>query len=116
MADRLATNAADDLSHAVEENGAEFLLALGRAGGGEERAEPHIQWVIGGSPIDYHNAVVRADLAPEQADQAIAESIERLQAHTVPGTWHVGPGMRPADLGARLSTHGFTYAGDDIGM
>ena len=111
-----AYRSVDDLAHAVEANGAEFLLALGRAGGGEERAEPRIQWVIGGSPIDYHNAVVRADLASEQADEAIAESIERLHAHGVPGTWHVGPSMRPADLGARLIAHGFTYAGDDIGM
>jgi GNAT superfamily N-acetyltransferase len=106
----------DDLARAVEENGAEFLLALGRAGGGEERTEPQLAWVIGGSPIDYHNAVVRADLTPAQADQAIAESIERLRAHAVPGTWHVGPSMRPADLGARLIAHGFAYAGDDIGM
>jgi GNAT superfamily N-acetyltransferase len=116
MTDRLETSAADALARAVEENGAEFLLALGRAGGGEERAEPQIGWVIGGSPIDYHNAVVRADLAPEQADQAIAESIKRLRAHAVPGTWHVGPSMRPADLGTRLIAHGFVYAGDDIGM
>ena len=57
--------------------------------------------MIGDSPIDYNNAVVRADLTPEQADQAIAESIERLQAYSAPGTWHVGPSMRPADLSAR---------------
>jgi GNAT superfamily N-acetyltransferase len=104
------------LARAVEENGAEFLLALGRAGGGEEHAEPQLQWAIGGSPIDYHNAVVRADLAPEQTDEVIAESLERLRAYGVPGTWHVGPSMRPAELGARLIAHGFTYAGDDIGM
>jgi GNAT superfamily N-acetyltransferase len=104
------------LARAIEENGAEFLLALGRAGGGEERNEPGIHWVIGGSPIDYHNAVVRADLAPELADKAIAESLARLQAYGVPGTWHVGPSMRPVDLGARLAAHGFSYAGDDIGM
>jgi GNAT superfamily N-acetyltransferase len=105
-----------DLARAIEQNGAEFLLALGRAGGGEERAEPHIHWTIGGSPIDYHNAVVRADLAPEQAGPAIAESIERLRARGVPGTWHVGPSMRPADLGTRLVAQGFAHAGDDIGM
>jgi len=109
-------HSAHDLARAVEANGAAFLLALGCAGGGEERAEPQIEWTIGGSPIDYHNAVVRADLAPVQADQVIAESIERLRAYDVPGTWHVGPSTRPADIGARLIAHGFTYAGDDIGM
>ena len=116
MANQLGRTANDDRTRAVEANGAEFLLALGRAGGGEERAEPQIAWTIGGSPIDYHNAVVRADLAPEQADEVIAKSIERLQAYGVPGSWHVGPSMRPIDLGARLIAHGFSYAGDDIGM
>ncbi|MDQ5854439.1 MAG: N-acetyltransferase, partial [Chloroflexota bacterium] len=99
------------LVKAIEENAVEFLLALGRAGGAEERNEPQIQWVIGGSPIDYHNCVVRADLRPETADDAIRESVERFQAHGVPGTWHVGPSMRPPDLGSRLLAHGFTHGG-----
>jgi hypothetical protein len=55
---------AKSLVHAIEANTIEFLLALGRAAGAEERNEPQIQWVIGGSPIDYHNCVVRADLSP----------------------------------------------------
>jgi hypothetical protein len=42
MTDRSGTGAAGDLAHAVEANGAEFFLALGRAGGGEERTEPQI--------------------------------------------------------------------------
>jgi GNAT superfamily N-acetyltransferase len=111
-----AGHRADTLVRAIEENGAAFLLELGRAGGAEERDEPGVRWVIGGSPIDYHNCVVHADLAPADADAAIEASIERLVAHAVPGTWHVGPSMRPADLGARLVAHGFTYAGDEIGM
>src|SRR5215203_4627412 len=105
-----------DLITAIEENGAEFLLAMGQAAGSEERTEPDIQWAIGGSPIAYHNCVVRADLAPEAADTEITASIDRLRAFGVPGSWHVGPGMRPADLAARLVAHGFAYAGDDIGM
>ncbi len=74
------------LVEAIEANTAEFLLALGRAGGGEERDEPRIAWTIGGSPIDYHNAVVRADLAPEAADEAIRASVARFSARGVPGT------------------------------
>ena len=101
---------------AIEANTREFLLALGRAGGAEERADPQLHWVIGGSPIDYHNCVVHADLAPESADDAIRESVERFRAHGVPGTWHVTPSMRPPDLGERLVAHGFTHAGDERGM
>jgi GNAT superfamily N-acetyltransferase len=101
---------------AIEENAAEFLLALGRAAGSEERNDPSIQWTIGGSPIDYHNCVVRANLTPETADQAIQAALARLRAYNVPGSWHLGPAMRPADLGARLLAHGFSYAGPELGM
>jgi ribosomal protein S18 acetylase RimI-like enzyme len=91
---------------AIEENGAEFLMALGRAAGAEERDDGRVRWVIGNSPIDYHNCVVCADLTREEADGEIE----------VPGSWHVGPSMRPPDLGGRLIAHGFEYGGDDIGM
>lgn len=102
-------------ARAIEENEAEFLLALGRAGGGEERRDEHIHWIIGGSPIAYHNCVVRADLAPDQADAAIVASRELLRDKGVPGSWHVGPSMRPSDLGERLRAHGFE-GGSEPGM
>jgi hypothetical protein len=44
------------LIHAIEANSREFLLTLGRLGGGEERNEPEMKsdhW--GGAPISYHN-------------------------------------------------------------
>ena len=104
------------LTRAIESNGEEFLLELGRAAGAEERDDWRIRWVIGNSPIDYHNCVVHADLTPEEIDYVILESLERFRAHKVPGSWHVGPSMQPPDLGERLLAHGFDYGGDDIGM
>jgi predicted GNAT family acetyltransferase len=79
------------------------------------REDGRVRWAIGNSPIDYHNCVVGADLSPEEAGVEITASIERMRTHDVPGTWHVGPSMRPPDLGARLVAHGFEYGGDDIG-
>jgi hypothetical protein len=105
-----------DKALAIEENGAEFLMALGRAAGAEEHDDGRIRWVIGNSPIDYHNCVVHADLTEEDADQEIEASLERMRALGVPGSWHVGPSMCPSDLGVRLVAHGFEYGGDDIGM
>ena len=105
-----------DLIQAIESNGEEFLLALGRAAGAEERDDGRVRWVIGNCPIDYHNCVVHADLTPQEADCVILESLERFREHGVPGSWHVGPSMRPPDLGGRLLAHGFAYGGDDIGM
>jgi ribosomal protein S18 acetylase RimI-like enzyme len=104
-----------DIARAVEDNEAEFLLALGRAGGGEERRDDQVHWIIGGSPIAYHNCVVRATLSPEEADEAVAASRELMTAKGVPGSWHVGPSMRPTDLGDRLRAQGFE-GGPEPGM
>ena len=105
-----------DLARAIEENGAEFLMLLGRAAGAEVRDDGRVRWAIGNCPIDYHNCVVHAALAPEEADEEIEASLERMRVHGVPGSWHVGPSMRPPDLGERLVAHGLEYGGDDIGM
>jgi GNAT superfamily N-acetyltransferase len=104
-----------DPVRAIEENGEELLLALGRAAGAEER-DGRVRWVIGDIPIDYHNCVVHADLSPEEVDATILESLERFRAYGAPGSWHVGPSMRPAGIGEGLLAHGFSYGGDDIGM
>jgi GNAT superfamily N-acetyltransferase len=101
---------------AIEANAAETLMEMGRVGGGEQREDGRVRWSIGGSPIDYHNCVVAAGLDAGEADQAIAESLDRMRAHGVPGSWHVGPSMRPADLGARLLAAGFTEGGSEPGM
>jgi hypothetical protein len=49
-----------DPVRAIEKNGEEFLVALGRAAGAEQRDDRMVRWVIGDIPIDYHNCVVRA--------------------------------------------------------
>lgn len=105
-----------DLIRAIESNAAELLMAMGAAGGGEQRDAGGVRWTIGGSPIDYHNAVVEAGLSAETADLAIAESLQAMKTHGVPGCWHVGPSMRPADLGSRLVRAGFHHGGGEPGM
>ncbi len=101
---------------AVENNPADYLVLLGKAGGGVEHHDSRLRWTIGGSPIDYHNCVVHTELPPDETDAAIADVIARLRAAHVPGSWHVGPSMRPADLGERLLRHEFTYGGPEPGM
>ena len=104
------------LVQAIEVNSADLLMEMGRLGGGEQRADDAVAWTLGGSPIDYHNCVVRADLAARDADPTIRASRERLRALGVPGTWHVGPSMRPTDLGERLTAAGFSFGGAEPGM
>lgn len=104
------------MQRAIEENGAAFLLAMGEAGGGEQYSDTSITWTLGGSSIDYHNAVVAANLSEEQLDSAITQVEVRLNAAQLPGTWHLGPSMRPADLGERLVQRGWQHDGADLGM
>jgi GNAT superfamily N-acetyltransferase len=105
-----------DLAIPVEVNNAQFLLSMGRAGGGDQRVDRHVTWTIGGSPLAYHNCVVRAELAPDEADRTISASLALMRAKGVPGSWHVGPSMRPADIGDRLIAHGFVDGGAEPGM
>lgn len=105
-----------EVANAIEGNDAEFLMALGRAGGAEVRDDARLRWVIGGAPVDYHNCVVHAELEADEVDRAIDEAVERFRAYGLPGTWHVGPSSRPADLGDRLQARGFAGGGSDVGM
>ncbi|MDX6279559.1 MAG: hypothetical protein QOH03_630, partial [Kribbellaceae bacterium] len=103
-----------ELIQAIEGNTAELLLAMGAAGGGRQRVDNEVRWTIGGSPLDYHNAVVSCTAT--DADLVIAESLQELSDLGVPGCWHVGPSMRPLDLGDRLLAAGFSYGGAEPGM
>src|SRR5882762_7499047 len=84
-------------------------MAMGAAGGGEQRSDAAAQWTIGGSPIDYHNAVVAASEVG-----VVAEPLAVLRKHGVPGSWHVVPSMRID--GADLTAAGFDAAGSEPGM
>jgi GNAT superfamily N-acetyltransferase len=105
-----------ELGRVIEDNAAELLMAMGAAGGGVQRDDGTVRWTIGGSPLDYHNAVVAAGLSEAEADQVIAESLAELRNRSLPGSWHVGPSMRPTDLGRRLLEAGFTHGGSEPGM
>jgi len=105
-----------DFAKQIESNGAEFLLAMGRASGSEEKNTEYIRWIIGGSPIGYHNAVVMAALPADTVAMEVKASIDCMQKCGVPGTWHVGPSMTPRNISDSLIQYGFTRAGDDIGM
>lgn len=104
------------VARAIEENAAQLLLAMGRAGGGQEYQDAAIHWIIGGSPIDYHNAVVHANLTAANVDAAIESVVAKLREHGVPGAWHLTETMRPPDLAERLVAHGFEDGGGEPGM
>jgi GNAT superfamily N-acetyltransferase len=100
----------------VEANVSAFLLEMGRAGGGVERDDGEVVWTVGGSPIGYHNAVVACAVEPQRADALIDEWACELDHRGLPGSWHVSPSMRPADLPERLLAAGFEDGGEEPAM
>lgn len=101
----------------IESNVTAFLLQMGAAGGGTERSDEQATWTVGGSPLGYHNAVVRFDVDdPEEAAALVTTFREDLRTRALPGSWHVTPTMRPADLGALLASAGFEDGGEEPAM
>ena len=103
-------------SSIVESNFAEFLLGMGRAGGGLERSDAEITWTVGGSPIDYHNAVVRCRASEARAAALVDDWRNELSGRSVPGSWHLTPSMRPSGLPELLQQAGFRDGGDEPAM
>jgi GNAT superfamily N-acetyltransferase len=101
---------------AIEQNTADFLLALGRAGGGVEHCSTELHWIIGGSPIAYHNCVISSALSPEKVDSSIEEVVEQFKLKNLTGSWRVLTPSQPPDLAGRLLAYGFTNGGTDVGM
>ncbi len=105
------------LSDRIETNVSAFLLAMGEAGGGRQRADEEVTWTVGGSPIGYHNAVVRCSAGSADAASRLAEQWRsELDDRGLPGSWHLAPSMRPAGLAEVLTDTGFEDGGDEPAM
>jgi ribosomal protein S18 acetylase RimI-like enzyme len=107
---------ANDVSALIEANIATFLLQMGRAGGGHERSNSEVTWTAGGSPIGYHNAIVRFDSTPERAPTLVSDFHNELRTRGLPGSCHLTPTMRPSNLAALLIDLGFEDGGDEPAM
>jgi len=64
----------------------------------------------------YDNLVLRSVLAPDEAEAAIAGTIEAYDRLGVDFLWWVTPSSRPNDLADRLERHGMHLVDEVIGM
>ena len=68
------------------------------------------------SPLLNVNKILRARLAPDEADRRIAEVLAEHRARGASFSWIVDAGSRPADLGERLVRAGMRPIGPAFGM
>jgi ribosomal protein S18 acetylase RimI-like enzyme len=96
-----------ELAGAVQENLFALFRAMSRLPGGEleEGAGFSRHHAFPTNPV--FKGVWQTQLAPDDADAAIAETIAWFQARHAPFFfWWTGPGTEPTDLGRRLVAHG----------
>lgn len=93
----------------IEANFADFILSMGTAGGGRRR-DGRATWIVGGSPISYHNALIDcAATSLREAAEVVAGFLAELQAADIPGTWHLSSSMTPSGLEGLLVDAGFRF-------
>jgi GNAT superfamily N-acetyltransferase len=116
MSEMLQDLSAPALVTAIEENWFEHKRLFRYWSQAEVHDGPDVLWTISDIPFIYFNAVVRAQLAPENVEATIEAATSRCRSRNVPLLWLIGPATRPANLGAYLEAHGVNYARDSIGM
>src|SRR5262249_21729107 len=82
--------------------------------------EPDVTYCVSSIPHPLFNGVARtefaATLSNEEIDARIQAVLRPFQSRPVPFLWTVSPWTCPADLGARLETHGLVKVDQAPGM
>lgn len=75
----------------------------------DSRAVERPGWrqLITPSAQGYLNEVTLSQVAPEDVDRVIEETIAEFSAHKLSTKWYVGPTTRPEDFGEHLTRRGF---------
>lgn len=112
MSEILKDFSAPALVTAIEANYWEFWAFFGRSPQVELHDEPEMMWLVSGIPHPGFNGVFRTQLAPDDIDARIGETLAHFKARRLPMLWWISPSTRPANLGKHLEDHGLTHTAE----
>jgi GNAT superfamily N-acetyltransferase len=104
----VAPDAHSAVVESLEANQWALFRTVAERGGAEVQDDGEILWTVTGVPVAAFNGVLRAGLAPERVDAAIASVSATLDSRGSPWSWYVGPASLPLELPDRLGDRGFT--------
>jgi len=78
--------------------------------------EGDICWLRTNPPSEYPNWVFDTRFTETNADQRIAEIVERIKSGELPSIWALGPSSTPANLSQKLKKNGFEFLASFPGM
>lgn len=110
MSDFILRNATqEELGRAVEENVFAMMRDMTRVLHGELEETPQLSRYHTSPFSPIFKGVFRTNLSPDQADEAIKDTISWFKERNAPFFfWWTGKDSQPADLGERLVAHGFS--------
>lgn len=109
MSEILKDFSAPALVAAIEANDWEFWAFFGRSPQVELHDDPEVMWLVSGVPHPGFNGVFRTQLAPDNIDARVSETLAHFRSRRLPMTWWTSPSTRPANLGKHLEAHGLTH-------
>jgi ribosomal protein S18 acetylase RimI-like enzyme len=102
---------------AIKANLFDYYQYLGRSPQAELYDSPQLTWLLTGIPHPFLNNVLRTQLAPDNVDDIIAQTLAYFRSRNVTQlSWWTEPGTQPADLAERLLAHGLAYTDGGPGM
>ncbi len=116
MSEVLDDFSTSSLAAAIEANLFAYPRYLSSSPSVEVYDSRELTYFISGVPHPGMNGIVHTQLRPENADDAIDETLGHFKSRQVPFAWWVDSATQPPDLPRRLEAHGLAYHEDLPGM